>query len=908
MLFAQWHNWMSSEGNNLPSRQVQQPKSLLLKLNMTYIFKRLMVLFLCFNVAALPAISASQTKTEQQNPSLSSSWNGSTPLLNQAIANRSSSQRLLSQSTNSGAGLEESLKQLEGQESFSAFEAMQAAEILGVKSELQRFRNLQAGASESYENETLALKSLLLRKTLLGFIQVRQASNKADVELSYTYDNYYREQRKLGYTLELFNLLNFSQLSVLYTVAPWSRINKQFIQSSILGEINAGLGIGIPILSILYARYHKIGNVKPPKFMESLIDGEPIDGSSVPIYVARFLDTPDKGETRSRREMMFAFWKKYYDVDPEKKETLAGINDNKSRSLGWLNKRIILLWSLRNQIQKFDRELLALANACRISAPSSGSEFKQANLSQEAAEAAQLLRIEKQISELRSLNESHIFNKRRLELEATVLEQVLAALLEVRIATDKVDQELNYSYDIALADLLAKRGSKLQKNFEANFIQTGICVAVAKFLFLKNYGKAANEVLVISGGVGSGLSALSIWLGQGGRRPISDKPNSLAAFMELDPANYHFSRMMTEFLDTLSEESNDGKSKKEFLKSLWKKENIGGMRHASNSKQHKLAALPPAKWDNIQIITKRIELLFSLKINLEFLDKDLLALMEEAGFDPRWQNAEPVPVNEALLVGLTPHAAEAGRLLEIQHPVTGLFKPGVVQDENTIRSQLSLTRKVMQALIDLRVTADRIEFELVKETETSDRMVRARDKGIAFTTNTNFFQLDILAMIGSGPLALSGQKRYRYWSDVMNLISGYLVTGFTAASFLQQKGGYRPTKASPNMLSQILGLETEPDLKYSPFIWRFLNTPNPNSPTGMTRREQLLEYWRTRRLLSRNPNDHSRRERLAANGSSHHWWNETIKLIDARLNMLRALHATVDMLERDLSELLLAAD
>ncbi|MBX9690156.1 MAG: hypothetical protein K2X27_25820, partial [Candidatus Obscuribacterales bacterium] len=322
-----------------------------------------------------------------------------------------------------------------------------------------------------------------------------------------------------------------------------------------------------------------------------------------------------------------------------------------------------------------------------------------------------------------------------------------------------------------------------------------------------------------------------------------------------------------------------------------------------------LAAMPPAKYDTIRILNNRIALLHSLKINLEFFDSDLLALMRETGFDANWSTEKVKESSpQAVQPGLNPTAAEAASLLGVTEPVIGLFSSSQLRDEPRLRNELSLVRKTLQALIECRVTADRLEFEIVKETETRDRMVSSRDRGIAFTDNANFFQLGILGIIGSGPLGLSGQKRYQYYNHCMALISGYLVAGLTTASFLQRKGGYRPTKVMPNMLSQVLGLETDADLKFSPFIWKFLNSPNPLFDSKETRREQLIMYWKKLRVISLDPEKTSAAEKLAANGKAHHWWCESIKLINSRLNMLYAVHAAVDLLEKDLSDLLMSAE
>src|SRR5208283_872487 len=219
------------------------------------------------------------------------------------------------------------------------------------------------------------------------------------------------------------------------------------------------------------------------------------------------------------------------------------------------------LWSLRNHIQDFDHELAALSDLVKAPAPpSSDSSIASAGLSRGASEAAHLLRIEGPVAELVGLNKNNIQNERRLELESYIMGKILAGTLDIRIGTDKVDQELHYSHDIVLDQLLAARGKALQQNFEANFIQSGSINAVAHYMFLKGYGKAGNELFVISGAIGTCLSTLALVQTHGGKRDTVGGPNSLAQFLELQPSVYNFSPLISEFLNTPSTETNDGRS------------------------------------------------------------------------------------------------------------------------------------------------------------------------------------------------------------------------------------------------------------------------------------------------------------------------------------------------------------
>jgi hypothetical protein len=789
-------------------------------------------------------------------------------------------------------------------------EAYQAADILSIRPQVERLLLLQRdGGGAASKTEILSLRALVLRKLLLGFLEVRRASNKTDIELAYAYDIMYRDQHKQAAVFQTLTLLNFAQLSVFFTIEPYARINKQFKKAHILGEVSSGLGLALPIASVLYGKYHKLGDITPPKFFTNVLDGAPVDASGLPDLVDKFLDSPEPGEPKSRKELMFEFWRKDYHVDPSNKATLAGINDGKSKSPFVLNTRQILLWSLRNHIQDFDHELAALGNLVRTSSPpSSDANIASVSLSRGALEAARLLRIDAPVAELIGLNRGNVQNEPRLELESYILEKVLAGTLDVRIGTDKVDQELHYSHDIVLDQLLAARGQALQQNFEANFIQNGSIDAVAHYLFLKGYPKAGNELFVISDAIGTCLSTLALVQTHGGRRDHVGGPNSLADLFELQPSLYHFSPLISEFLNSPSTESTTGQTRKEFLHDIWKKTRISTMNLDSQKNRHKLAAMPDTKYDTIKIATNRVSLLQSLKANLEFFDGDLLELMQQTGLDST--RIEAGDVQNSIM---TVSAAQAARLIGVQASVNRLVSikhdnGSQAVDTDLLSEQLGLTRKILQAMLEVRVTADRLDLEIIREQFARDKMERSKDFGIAITNNANFFQLGILGMITSG-LGLTDSSLYMHEGDVLNVVSGYLVGGLTAASFLQQQyGGYRPSSANPNLLGQLLGLDTAADNRFSPLIWSFLNSPNPVLGSDMTRRERLFKYWKETKVVSLNPSNHAQAERVAATGSAHHWWSETIKLINNRLNMMYGVRATVDLFDIGLSELLVALD
>lgn len=262
---------------------------------------------------------------------------------------------------------------------------------------------------------------------------------------------------------------------------------------------------------------------------------------------------------------------------------------------------------------------------------------------------------------------------------------------------------------------------------------------------------------------------------------------------------------------------------------------------------------------------------------------------------------------------LTPHAAEAAKLLGIEnqvHRLLNLKNSGKIEamDPEALKLQLSVVRKIMTASLELRTTAAKFDREITFETQVADKLSRERDMAVAATNNLNFLQLGILSTIIDGPLAQSHNPTNNRDSNRLNIVSGLMVGGLAALALVEEHGGVRPSAATPNMLGQSLGLDAPDSVKLPPMLWIYLNSVSPTSERGLTRREHLIEYWEHGKMLSVNVKKESTREKVSALGPHHRWWNETIKLINSRITMLFDLRAMTDMLNGGLVELLQALD
>lgn len=778
------------------------------------------------------------------------------------------------------------------------------AEILGVTPQFERVRQLQNSGDSSSE-ELLTLKTQLLQKVLIGFVEVRRASDRNFREVSYAFDIMQREQRKQDLINQLFTLVNFGQLSTLYTMEPFLRLHEHFKSSAICTQVSGGLSLGLPVLSILQQKTARVKHLGPPEALQNIVTGGPVDASGMPKYVARFFDTPAPGSSLTRKDELFALCKKRYGVDPSRKETLCSLCDGKSQKMELLRTRILLLFELRTYILQMDGSLLALVQ--QIAPYSPGRIDPQADNAGLAAlgsdpsriESARLLNIQSEVAQLVSLNKSNApYDINRQRLEVTVLERVLAGALEVRVAVAEIDAELNYASDVVLSSLIARRRKALQLNYEANFIQAGTLGSIAGLLYLKGQPKAGNEMFIISGGIGTGLSTLALRLMRGGTRKIDTNPNTLADVFDFrQRGEYRFSPLISNYLNSCAPDSQSKSTRREKLLQYWKQHKVTTVNLNKPQTLENLAAMPDALPDTIKIVTNRISMLHKLEAQVESFDPELLSLMRAT---------EPADdQTTAVASDLPPFAAEAANLIGAQSLASNL-RSHSLSDPTVVSQRLLLVRKVFTTALDVRSTEDVIDGELSYEYDVLGSVTRGRNYSVAITNNVNFYQLNILSPIINGPLGLSGNKRWVRASNILNIVSGLAVGSLAGMTVLEQHGGKRPLPVYPNMIGQCLGLAPPGQYRFSPVVWKFINEVPPNSTNGRTRVQQMMVGWKQAKTIYVNMDKESTREKVAAYGPAHTKHSESIKLIKNRLNMLYDVDGIVGLMNRGLDELLLS--
>lgn len=775
--------------------------------------------------------------------------------------------------------------------------ASQTASILGIAEEVERLaalRNAGAAAHVQSRAEMLRLRGKVLRRIMQAVFQVQEAEDKLECEMAYAYNVQARQQRKVDRVNQAFNAANFTQLGVLYgTVEPYSRIHNQFIQSAVGTCVGAGLSIGLPLLNIMYNRFWGgVGDFSPPKFLYYMLDGKPVDGENLPPLVAKYLDSIPVGAISTRRQSLKKLWKERYHADLDKPETLAGIAGGKAQKMDVLNSRILLLWSLFTVVQGFDKDLFELlqqvsdfhpvaANVgCRIGEFKASSASKMAGLTKGAQEAADLLELDSILSELTSGRES-LDDLGRNELRTKVLERILYGYLEMQIARDRCQEELNYQYDVVLAQMTTRRDRFLQKTYQTNFVQSGTLGACAGWCYLKEYGKAGSQLFIIQNSIGLLITTISLAATHGGWRKNEAEPNSLADFFNIKARGcYGFSPLVWNFINNPSTDE-PGKSRREHLIAVWKKRALVSTDLDKPGSLEKLAAMPSCRFDTIKLVKERILLLTSLNEQFCRFDQQLLDLLNQVYPVERVSLASN-SVNVAR-ANLSAEAAGAANLLAIESKVQA------AQSSEEQGAKLEVTRALLAGFLDTSATASLLTHEILLESQVLDHMNKLRRLSIQSTNIANFYQLGILGIV-SDSMALSASSHQLLASNRINLVSGGLILGLAALTMVEGHGGYRLAPVAPSYLGAAFG-RTSRTARLSPLMIKFLDAQSPRSASGLSRRAELIKYWSDSKLVNLDIKKEAVIDKLSAEGKKHNKLSETISLINSRIYMLYDLKA-----------------
>ena len=736
----------------------------------------------------------------------------------------------------------------------------EAVDILGVRTTVERILALQS-AGDATSEELLLNKAIVLRKLLLGYLEVRQTSDLLDEAIDDTYDAIDKQVRKVNRRVELTNTVNFTTFGILFNIAAADRLQGNFKSSNALTFVSAGLTAGLGALAVgLSYTGASVDKCNP----NPLADVFGFENASVrlPELVNAYINATPKGATQSRKAAMLDMWKSEFGLkdSTSAREVLAAESKRRHRvSTRLLNKRLALLFSLNALAEQFDSELLALLRTIESTSPPStggGSSLTVTRqLGASGIEAAKLLRVEQCAAAIISANIAGPRNGsdlRTLAQDLYMLEKILGAAFEVRQVVDCIDRDKHYQFDVLLPQLVRVRDRVNLLSNTATFTEIGVLKSIAGGDFVRKDTSAGAQKIMVMDALAVAISTANLAFLKLYRHKQSSEVNVLANVFGFDaPSDSRFTPLISEYLESVPPGSKTGMTRKQQLINRWKQ--IGRLSSKKGSAEA-LASMPSThnkRVETIELVNKRVEMLFDLSGAVETLDSELLNLLTAVIL--------PTPEDSA---------------------------------ENEIDKQLALTKRVMQNALEVRTVSDEIDNQLSEEYTAKGAILASRDRGVQYNNILNFTQSGILGIVSQG-LVLH-QKGVE--PNTIDLVSGSTLLLLSSASLVQSRIGRRPAKPELNVLAHVL-VPNAPNKEPIPAsVQQYLNSPVAGN--GLTRRESLIERWKKSGVITANLKSERNLGKLSASTNTSR--NERVQFITDRIVMLHDVKTTVESMDKQL--------
>ncbi len=740
--------------------------------------------------------------------------------------------------------------------------ANEAAEILGVRKNVDRILALQAAGGGPGE-ELLWNKAVVLKQILLGYLEVRQTSDLLDESIDETYDAIDKHVRRVNRRVNLANTVNFTTFGVLFNIAAVDRLENSFKGSNELTFISASLTAGLGALAVGLSYTGAAVDRGRPNPLANIFG---LDNVSVPLpeLVAKYIDGTPKDSTQSRKAAMLALWKTKFGVNEssESRKILAAESTRRHyATLKLLNQRLALLFSLNALAEQFDSELLALLRVIETTSVPIGTSTASSEatltgyVGASGAEAAKLLKVEQCTADIINANKAGARNGDDLQILARdlyVLEKILGAALEIRQVVDRIDQEKHYQFDILLPQLTRVRDRVNLLTNTATFTEIGVLKNIAGGAFARGRNQAGTETILTMDAIAVLLSTANLAYLKLYRHKQDSQVNALANVYKLDtPSEYHFTSLISSYLEGVPPDSSNGVNRKQQLLAHWKQTGVLSNKERTKEALASMPSMHDKRVETIELVNKRIRMLFDLKGTVETLDSGLLQLLTAIIL--------PAPSTPA---------------------------------ENRVDGQLALIKRTMQNALEIRSSCDQIDNQLSHEYTAKEAILAARSRGIQYNNILNFTQSGTLGVVACG-LALNNRENQ---ANILDLVSGSAVLLLSTAALLQQRMGSRPTKPELNMLAQVLVPGTTPREYIPASVLQYLNSPV--APTGLTRRETLIERWKRSGVITTNLKSARNLSKLAACDETSR--KESVQLITDRIVMLHDVQTTIESMDKQL--------
>jgi hypothetical protein len=222
--------------------------------------------------------------------------------------------------------------------------------------------------------------------------------------------------------------------------------------------------------------------------------------------------------------------------------------------------------------------------------------------------------------------------------------------------------------------------------------------------------------------------------------------------------------------------------------------------------------------------------------------------------------------------------------------------------------RLEITEVSMTTMLQCQEVIAEIESEISEDNELGAALSERRNRAIKTNAIANIFSNGLVAGIGTmlqEPFETYPNSRFEIPGEVVEAAGGLFSGGLGGYALVQANGAKLSSGIKPNMLAKVFKRPNDAETEYPDVIWRYLNTPLPDSSTGVTRRQLLIRHWEE---LGRIPPLITAKGRTyvrVLSGTIPERKTITIDMLDDRTAMLADVRAEVSQIYKELLNIML---
>lgn len=152
----------------------------------------------------------------------------------------------------------------------------------------------------------------------------------------------------------------------------------------------------------------------------------------------------------------------------------------------------------------------------------------------------------------------------------------------------------------------------------------------------------------------------------------------------------------------------------------------------------------------------------------------------------------------------------------------------------------SISERVTAASLQVDACIAQIDNEIARANEVRGYLADRRDRAV---TRANLLSALIGGGIGATSSGLQLSSNLMKPAAIVGITAGSVSSGIAISGIRAQKGKTIQFDFDSNMLAEFFGRPALLDSQYPSTVWAFLNEVAANDPTGLTRKERLIQTW-----------------------------------------------------------------